>query len=69
MTVIEKNDIFLEILVFVSQNSMHLITTFRNCMELFIFRQGFLDPETVRTVLHAHHVPLPDDLLRAGIAM
>ncbi|XP_076099003.1 EF-hand domain-containing family member C2-like isoform X1 [Mytilus galloprovincialis] len=32
-------------------------------------KQGFLDPETVRTVLHAHHVPLPDDLLRAGIAM
>ncbi|XP_071085308.1 EF-hand domain-containing family member C2-like isoform X1 [Haliotis cracherodii] len=29
---------------------------------------GFLDGETIRTVFHAHHVPLPDDLLRAAIA-
>lgn len=31
-------------------------------------RCGFLDGETIRTVFHAHHVPLPDDLLRAAIA-
>ncbi|XP_046566308.1 EF-hand domain-containing family member C2-like isoform X2 [Haliotis rubra] len=31
-------------------------------------KSGFLDVETIRTVFHAHHVPLPDDLLRAGIA-
>lgn len=36
---------------------------------ILFYRQGFLDAEMLRTVLHAHHVPLPDDLLRAGISM
>ena len=41
----------------------------KNYKNILFYRQGFLDAEMLRTVLHAHHVPLPDDLLRAGISM
>jgi hypothetical protein len=49
----------------------HFFTNLKkiNYKNILFYRQGFLDAEMLRTVLHAHHVPLPDDLLRAGISM
>ncbi|KAJ8310194.1 hypothetical protein KUTeg_012059 [Tegillarca granosa] len=39
------------------------------CMQNDKSKEGFMDPEILRTLFHAHRVPLPDDLLRAAIAI
>jgi len=40
-----------------------------DCMQNDKNKTGFLSADVVRTVLHAHHVPLPNDILRAAIAI
>ncbi|XP_033759887.1 EF-hand domain-containing family member C2-like [Pecten maximus] len=40
-----------------------------DCMQNDKHKTGFLDVDTVRTVFHAHHVPLPDDIIRATLAI
>ncbi|KAK3094621.1 hypothetical protein FSP39_004130 [Pinctada imbricata] len=40
-----------------------------DCMQNDQAKSGTLDAEVVRTIVHAHHVPLPDDLLRAALSL